>query len=209
MRTRFLTTARSFVAAVPVAATIPALAIAAAVLLVPAESGRAAPAPALTATTLKVPSGASYSRVLGMNNLGEMVGEANFPVAAGWVGKPVLWRSPTAAPLLLELPPGSTSGIALAINESGVSVGTVHGGPRDQAVTWTREGKATLVMPSSTHHTQGKDINERGEVAGSITPATPPAGGITKPGRFSGEPSPRPASCPVWRPGSPTTAAPA
>ena len=140
---------------------------------------RAAVAPTYTFTDLGT-LGGTYSRALGINNCGQIVGESS--VTGASPTHPFIWRDSNGN--LISDPGemkdlgtlGGTRGVAVDINASGLVVGTSTIGSEERAFRWfDLDGDGTPdpgemndlgVLPNhSTHNALG--VNDIGQIVGS------------------------------------------
>jgi probable HAF family extracellular repeat protein len=110
------------------------------------------------------PGGSDLPRLLGINDLGAVVGAAN---AAQGVRAFAGTRSGAAR----ELPPlpGDVASLAYAINNRGEAVGFSSGAGGERAVRWTPDGQpsALLAAPGAAS-ARAYCVNERGDSAGVV-----------------------------------------
>jgi probable HAF family extracellular repeat protein len=107
--------------------------------------------------------GSNYSSVLGINDVGGLVGGSNTATT-------VRAFLATQGGGTQELPPvaGDAASIAYAINNLGQAVG-FSSGPRGQhAVVWSRNRTVTALPDGGSKSSNAYGINERGDVAGVI-----------------------------------------
>ncbi|MDY6990724.1 MAG: hypothetical protein SWQ30_22005 [Thermodesulfobacteriota bacterium] len=112
-------------------------------------------------TALDLPTEASWGRAYGINDSGQVVGNAG----GGEYHRGILWNGTTAA--VLSLPSGAASGSALDINDASQVAGmvTIDGDPRP--VRWDA-GNPTLLglPPRPVNWGDVRAVNEAGQIAG-------------------------------------------
>jgi uncharacterized membrane protein len=116
-------------------------------------------------------AGATVCRTAAQNDAGMFAGHC---VISGF-GRPVAWSSASAAPTLLPMPSGGTSGNARSINNSGVIVGyaqvaTRKGSGVYQAIMWTPFGSGWTMaaLPDLGAGGSAVSLNDAGQVVGVV-----------------------------------------
>jgi hypothetical protein len=116
--------------------------------------------------------GVGCASAAGINERGVLVGIGGFPAG----GLPARWIQ--GVPHALPLPPVDDFGVALAISESGLIVGS-SGGPltASLATRWFA-GVVEHLQFSGALHSAALDVNDRGEAVGEATLSDVPTVGV-------------------------------
>lgn len=124
-----------------------------------ALSAAAATLPLLRITDLSAATGLQGSRVVDINNAGEVLGYQSLRPA-------YLWR-PGAPVQLIQAPAGKTLGVR-ALNDVGTVVGRLNFPGGSQPFTWdSARGLVPMHLPNGVQNGSADAVNRRGRAAGS------------------------------------------